>query len=171
MNAIITKLYSGLLNQARLILSRFPGHALQPEDLLHIALERVLRRPPAKDRQLEPVILGLVVTVMHRSLINEHRHATRVRRGGGVNTVSLDHAFEVPAAHQECWEEISEALASLREESPESADLVQLRFFEGVPQCEIARRMSLSPASVSRRWNQTAAWLRKSLQQPIAKAA
>jgi len=172
MNTILTRLYPKLLDQAGLLLARFPGHALQPEDLLHIALERVLRRPPAAELHLEPVLFGLVVRVMQRALINEHRRATRLRRGGGVNTVSLEHACEVPAAApQDRWEEVNEALAGLREESPESADLVELRFFDGVPQCEIGRRMSLSPASMSRRWRTASAWLREALQFPVAQAA
>ncbi len=171
MNSILTRLYPRLLNQARLLLARFPGHPLQPDDLLHMALERMLRRPPAADRLHDPVIFGLVITIMQRSLINEHRRATRVRRGGGTNTVSLDHACEVPAERDDRWNDVNEALAGLREESPEWADLVELRFFEGVPQCEIARRMSLSPASMSRRWRTAAAWLREALQFPVAQAA
>jgi RNA polymerase sigma factor (sigma-70 family) len=172
MNTLLTSLYPQLLNQAGLLLARFPGHALQPADLLHIALERVLRRPPAVELHLEPVLFGLVVRVMQRSLINEHRRATRLRRGGGVNTISLEHAREVPVeVPQDRWDEINEALAGLREESPESADIVELRFFDGIPQCEIGRRMSLSPASVSRRWRVAAARLREALRCPLAQAA
>lgn len=163
MTSLLTNLYPDLLQQAGRLLARYPMHPLQADDLLHIALERILRRPPAEDQQEEPVVFGLVIRVMQRALIDEHRRQNTNRRSGSAGTLSLEHAEQVAAAEHEQWPDVNEALAGLRLEMPEAADIVELRFFHGVPQCEIARRMSLSPATLSRRWQIAAAWLRDAL--------
>jgi len=173
MNSLITILYPRLQQQAEMLLAGFPGHALQPHDLLHIALERVLRRPPAVEFQVEPVMMGLVVQVMRRALVDEYRRSQASRRGEGVHPVPLEFAAEVPAPEQELWPEVNEALLRLRQSQPEAADLIDLRFFHGVPQNEIARNLRLSPSTVSRRWKSAAAWLREALEfaNPSAWAA
>jgi RNA polymerase sigma-70 factor, ECF subfamily len=170
MNSLLTSLYPRLLQQAELLMARFPGHALQPSDLLHMALERILRRPPAVEFHVEPMILGLVVQVMRRALVDEHRRSQAARRGEGVHPVPLDMAAEVPAVEHEQWPEVNEALARLRQSQPAAADLIELRFFQGVPQYEIARHLSISPGTMSRRWQSAASWLREALNFATASA-
>lgn len=173
MNSLLTTLYPRLRQQAELLLARFPGHALQQDDLLHIALERVLRRPPAVEFQVESVMMGLVVQIMRRALVDEHRRAQAARRGQGVHPVPLELASEVPAVDYEQWPEVNDALARLRQSQPAAADLIELRFFQGVPQYEIARNLSISPGTMSRRWQSAASWLREALNfaNPATRAA
>ena len=65
---------------------------------------------------------------------------------------------------------MNEALDGLRSELPESADVVEWRFFHGVPQCEIARALAVSPATMSRRWQCAVTWLRRALTPPVTAA-
>ncbi len=163
MNPILTQLYPALCRHAAQLLSRFPGCRLQPEDLLHMAIERILHRPPPESLQVPAVIRGLVVTVMNRVLVDEWRRQSAARRPDLAGAVPLDDAGEIAAAEPCSWPDVTEALDSLRSEQPEAAELIELRFFRGVRQCQIARDLQVSNATISRRWRMAAAWLRNSL--------
>ena len=166
MNAILTLLYPDLLKQSAFLLAKYPGQPLQPEDLLHMALERILRRPPPGRLHEAHILRGLVVTVMRRVLVDEWRRDNRARRRHALCTLPLEEAARVAVAEPESWPEVNEALAGLRRELPESADVVEWRFFHGVPQCELARSLAVSTATMSRRWQSAVIWLRHALTTP-----
>jgi RNA polymerase sigma factor (sigma-70 family) len=170
MNALLTELYPLLLKQSAFLLAKHPNHALLPEDLLHMAMERILRRPPTPAIREIAFLRGLVVTVMQRVLVDEWRRNTAARRLGGAASVPLEEAADVAAEETEKWPEVIEALAALRCELPESADVVELRFFHGIPQCDIARSLAVSPATMSRRWQSAVTWLRRALTPPALSA-
>jgi RNA polymerase sigma factor (sigma-70 family) len=163
MNAILTLLYPALVKQSAFLLAKHPGQPLQPEDLLHMALERILRRPPPERMHEAHILRGLVLTIMRRVLVDEWRRNSTARRRDAASVVPLEEAAHVAAAEPETWPEVSEALAALRCELPESAEVVERRFFHGVPQCEIARSLAVSPATMSRRWRSAVTWLRHAL--------
>ena len=168
MNAILTSLYAALVKQSALLLAKYPGHALQPEDLLHMAIERILHRPPPERMHQAHILRGLVLTVMQRVLVDEWRRNSTARRRDAASAVPLEEAAHIAAAETETWPEVDEALAGLRSELPESAVVVELRFFHGVRQCEIARSLAVSTATMSRRWRSAVTWLRKALTTPAA---
>ncbi len=165
MNSILADHYPSLLQRSHRLLAAYPGHPLQPEDLLHMAIERLLRNPPASE--LRPSgFFGLVVLIMQRALVDEWRRLHSLRRAAAM--VPLGEALEVPAPDAEPWPDLTEALCGLRRELPEAADVVEHRFFLGIPQCDLARRLDLSPATVSRRWHQAADFLRSALRHAAA---
>ena len=102
---------------------------------------------------------------MHR--INTERF-TALRHP--ASAVPLEEAAHIAAAETETWPEVDEALAGLRSELPESAVVVELRFFHGVRQCEIARSLAVSTATMSRRWQSAVIWLRHALTPPATAA-
>lgn len=163
MNAILTELYPALVKQSAALLAQQPGHPLQPQDLLHMALERILRHPPAEEMQTERILRGLVTAVMRRVLVDEWRRRTANRRGRGIPTVPLHEATGLAVQERESWPDLDEALALLRCASPECAEVVEMRFFQGVPQRTLARSLAVSPTTMSRRWGTAAAWLRRAL--------
>ena len=166
MNAILTLLYPALRKQSAFLLAKYPGQPMEPEDLLHAALERILRRPPPEEMREARILRGLVVTVMKRVLIDEWRRNSTVRRRDGAGAVPLDEAAHIAAEEPETWPGVDEALAGLRAEFPEAADVVERRFFHGVPQCDIARSLAVSPATISRRWKSAMNMLRHALTSP-----
>ncbi len=172
MNAILTLLYPALVKQSAFLLAKYPGHAhaLQAEDLLHMAIERILRRPPPERMHEAPILRGLVLTVMKRTLVDEWRRNATARRRDAASALPLEEAAHIAAAEPEPWPDVNEALAALRSELPESADVVEWRFFHGVPQCEIARSLAVSPATMSRRWQSAVTYLRMALTPPATAA-
>jgi RNA polymerase sigma-70 factor, ECF subfamily len=171
MNAILTLLYPSLVNQSAFLLAKYPGEGLQPEDLLHKAIERILRRPPPERMHEAHILRGLVLTVMKRTLFDEWRRNATARRRGATLAVPLEEAAHIAAKEPGRWPEVNEALAGLRRELPDAADLVERRFFHGMRQCEIARSLAVSPAAMSRRWQSAVTWLRKALTPPSSRRA
>ena len=154
-------LYPSLLRRSALLLAPYPGHPLEPEDLLHAAIERLWRRPPAGGIR-EGTMAALVVSVMQRTLIDEWRKDNAMRRIPRPSA-RLEEAGNIAAPEADPWPDLTDALLGLRQALPKEAEVVDCRFFQGIPQSELARTLFLSPATVSRRWRTAAAWLREAL--------
>ena len=54
---------------------------------------------------------------------------------------------------------VNEALAKLEEEDPESAELIKLRFFVGLPNVQAAKILNMSERTAKRNWAYARAWL------------
>ena len=61
--------------------------------------------------------------------------------------------------------DIDQALTKLAEISPERAKIVELRFFGGLTNEEVAEVIGLSKRTVYRQWASTRAWLRRELAE------
>ena len=67
---------------------------------------------------------------------------------------------------------VQEALTRLEQESPDHAQVVELRFFGGLTVAETATALGTSVSSVGRRWRFCRAWLRKRMgSEPADRAA
>jgi DNA-directed RNA polymerase specialized sigma24 family protein len=60
---------------------------------------------------------------------------------------------------------LDEALTRLEAIDPEQARLVELRYFAGLSIEEAAEALSMSPATLKRRWALARAWLFRELSQ------
>ena len=54
---------------------------------------------------------------------------------------------------------LDEALSKLAAESPEQAEIVQLRFFAGLSHEEVAEMLGISTITVKRHWRYARVWL------------
>jgi RNA polymerase sigma factor (TIGR02999 family) len=109
---------------------------------------------------------------MRRVLVDHARRRSASRRGGGAAQRSLD---EPGSLEQACRRptapdrararerDLSSALAALRGVDPESARIVELRFFHGLTVPETAAATGLSARTVDRRWRVARAWLYREL--------
>ena len=101
---------------------------------------------------------------MRRILIDAARTRNRAKRGGGVVHESLT-GISLPSCD---WESdllgLHEALNQLERESPENAEVVQLRFFSGLTIEECAKVLDVSLSTVERRWRFARAWLKTKMQ-------
>ncbi len=152
MNTLTTQLYHSLLRHAALLLAgHTAAHAMQPADLLHMAVERLCSRPPAHIRKHPAQFTGLMRTVMQRTLIDELRKLSVARRPDLFSAVPLEDAGEIPAdATSFIRAAIHEALAMLESRDPAAAALIRLHFLEGRSGVELASRFGKSTAWVSR---------------------
>jgi len=111
---------------------------------------------------------GIAALMMRRVLVDHGRSRLSARRGRGALHVSLDAAPEVGVAEAAEILALEEALQQLGERYPQAGKIVELRFFGGLNEGEIAEALGLSVPTVKRRWRMARAWLHRYLAAPGA---
>jgi RNA polymerase sigma factor (TIGR02999 family) len=139
------------------------GHTLQPTALLHEAYLRLIdqRRVDWKNRAQ---FFGLAAQMMRRVLSNYARDRAAGKRGGGAQKVTLSMAegvFDQPAVDVLALDEALDELAKFDERK---CRIIELKFFTGLTNEEIAQTLSISTATVEREWTLARAWLYNALK-------
>src|SRR5262249_20661827 len=96
---------------------------------------------------------------MRRILIENARRKRTVKHGGGRARIALDDVFPTGGDKGYDLLEIDDLLEQLAGVSPQSAQLVKLRFLAGLTGDETAEVMGMSPRSVDLLWAYARAWL------------
>jgi RNA polymerase sigma factor (TIGR02999 family) len=96
---------------------------------------------------------------MRRILIERARAKSRLRRGGGIERVPLDHVTVASEDPPESVLAINEALDRLAVRGPFKAEVVKMRYFVGLSQDEIAHALGVSVPTIRRHWAIARAWL------------
>jgi len=102
--------------------------------------------------------------LIRRILVDYARHQKRLKRGGGIEKVTLTEAVDLTAMKDLDLLAVDEALAALEAIDPRKAAVVELRFFAGLTLEETAAQLGISPETVGREWRRAKAWLFKELQ-------
>jgi RNA polymerase sigma factor (TIGR02999 family) len=109
--------------------------------------------------------LATAAQAMRHILSNYAEARRRLKRGGGVQTVSLDAMDVAPAAmdlsddHAEMLEALDIALRKLEQTNARLSRVVECRFFAGMSIAETAAALHCSPATIKRDWVLARAWL------------
>jgi RNA polymerase sigma factor (TIGR02999 family) len=90
--------------------------------------------------------------------------ATRAKRGGGAAEISFEEAPELTTAEPEVMLALDDALQRLAEVDPRASRIVELRYFVGLNNDEVASVIGVSEKTVTRDWNTAKAWLRAELR-------
>lgn len=113
---------------------------------------------------------------MRRILVDQARRRNALKRGEGIARLQVDPQelaeLAVDLNHYDMDEvlQVDEGLAKLVEVEPLAAKVVELRFFAGLKQAEIAMTLDLSERTCDRLWSFARAWLYRHLKQPEAPA-
>jgi RNA polymerase sigma factor (TIGR02999 family) len=100
-----------------------------------------------------------------RRILVDHARRHNLKRGAGLQRVSLDEAAIIGVDRAAEFVAIDDALNALAEIDPRKAHLVELRFFGGLGVEETAHALKLSPITVMRDWNMAKAWLYRELSR------
>jgi RNA polymerase sigma factor (TIGR02999 family) len=148
---------------ARYMHAEQPGHTLQTTALVH---EAFLRLTKEQDRTWEnrAHFFAVAAQIMRNLLVDHARIATRVKRGGGVVQLSLEEAPDLATAEPEVMLALDDALRRLAEIDPRASRIVELRYFVGLSNGEVAGVIGISEKTVTRDWNTAKAWLRAELR-------
>lgn len=106
--------------------------------------------------------------IMRRILIDHARRHAYAKRGGGAQQVSLEEAAVVSRAAGLELLRLDEALKSLAQMDPRRSQVVELRYFGGLNNEEIAGVLNISENTVTRDWNMARAWLHRQLSESAA---
>jgi RNA polymerase sigma factor (TIGR02999 family) len=141
-----------------------PGHTLQPTALVHEAWLRLGLGDGAQFPN-RAYFFAAVGEAMRRILVENARRKKRLKRGGDLQRVELEHLeLAVPIPDDELLA-LDEALNRLAEFDAPAADLVKLLFFVGLTQERAAKELGLSLSTVERRWAYARAWLFREIQK------
>ena len=156
--------YDELHRLARRYMSRErKGHTLQTTALINEAYVRLVdqKNVPWANRSH---FFAISAQIMRRILIDHARRHQYAKRGGGARQVSLDEALTVVMPDQSGeLLRLDEALKSLAEMDPRRSQVVELRYFGGLNNEEIAGVLHISENTVTRDWNMARAWLYQQL--------
>jgi RNA polymerase sigma factor (TIGR02999 family) len=140
-----------------------PGHSLQATALVNEAYMRLAdyTRMQWQDRAH---FFAVSAQVMRRILV-EHARRHNVKRGRGVQHVSLDDAVIVGGGEAEQTDllALDEALVALARIDPRKVQIVEMRFFGGLTVEEIGEVLDVSTGTVKRDWRAAKAWLYREL--------
>jgi len=141
-----------------------PGHTLQTTALMNEAYVRLVEK---KEIRWENRVHFFAVSaqVMRRILVDYARQNAAAKRGGAAQRVTLDEQALVSHERSAELVELDEAMHGLAEIHPRRCEVVELRYFGGLNNTEIADVMKISEATVERDWRFARAWLYRELQQ------
>ncbi|HEV2425913.1 MAG TPA: sigma-70 family RNA polymerase sigma factor [Terriglobia bacterium] len=137
------------------------GHSLQTTALVNEAYVRLVDYKRMR-WQNRAHFFAVSAQVMRRILV-EHARRHNLKRGGGVQHVSLEAAVEVGGARSEDLVALDDAMKALERLDRRKAQVVEMRFFGGLSVEETAEVLKVSPITVMRDWNTAKAWLYREL--------
>ncbi|MCU1259520.1 MAG: polymerase, sigma-24 subunit, subfamily [Bryobacterales bacterium] len=138
-----------------------PNHTLQVTGLVHEAYVRLMR--PADQQWTDRAhFFAVAAGAMRRILVDYARTRKADKRGGGVIAISIEwNGPHGPAVH-ESWDRIldlHDALSALAAQDSRSARVIELRFFAGLDNSEIADLLGISTRTLRRDLEFAQAWL------------
>ncbi len=166
LNELMPAVYAELRRMAGHYMGRErSSHTLQPTALVHEAYLRMVGQRTV-DWQNRAQLLAIAARMMRRVLLDHAAATNAAKRGGGMVRVTLTDNFSLgtsPGALELIA--LDNALQQLTEIDPQQAAVVELRFFGGMTEEEIADVLDISPATVRRRWASSRLWLARHLAQ------
>ena len=152
-DTLFKALYPQLRRLAQSHLARErPDHTLQPTALVH---EVYLRLADASNLRWRDRVHFLAVAsrAMRRVLVDHARRRGSAKRRAGRPHVSLDEALTVSRESVNLdLVALDLALSRLEAEQPQKAQVVEMRFFGGMTEEEIAVVLDVTPRTVRRYW-------------------
>jgi RNA polymerase sigma factor (TIGR02999 family) len=166
--AALDRLFEGAYDElrvlARSVRKSFPEDSLEISGLVHETYLKLMRarRIEVADRVH---FFSLVARAMRQILLARLEEKARLKRGGGARRVELDAGVAAaPAALAvEDLMTLEAGLTRLAEHEPQLAQLVELRFVEGLTEEEIAALFGLSARTVRREWARARSFLEEAL--------
>jgi RNA polymerase sigma-70 factor (ECF subfamily) len=141
-------------------------HTLQPTALIN---EVYLRLYPQRKLHWESrgQFFAFAAMLMRRILVDHAKARLTTKRGQGTPALPLDEAFAKPAEPSSNIDFIAldDALSRLAALDPRQAQIVELRYYVGLTNEEIARELDISVSSVKRDWTMARAWLYRELKK------
>jgi RNA polymerase sigma-70 factor (ECF subfamily) len=155
--------YKELHRLARRYMSRErKGHTLQTTALINEAYVRLVDQRNVRWANRSH-FFAISAQIMRRILIDHARRHAYAKRGGGAQQVSLEEAATVTPDLSSELVRLDEALKSLAEMDARRSQVVELRYFGGLNNEEIAEILKVSENTVTRDWNMARAWLYQQL--------
>jgi len=156
---LVPLVYRELRKQAASCLRRErPDHTLPPTALVHEAYLRLIGQNRVT-WQNRAQFFGVASQMMRRILVDHARRDGAAKRPGAGLKVILDDRIGASAPPDCELLLLDQALNDLAAFDPRQGHLVELRYFGGLSEEEIAAVLGVSRSTVTREWQSARAWL------------
>lgn len=157
--------YDELRQLAKVYLNRERvNHTLQPTALVH---EAYLKMAGQSSLVVENRVhfYALASRVMRRILVDHARQFNAQKRGGSAQRFSIENIDILPEQSAGDLLELNEALQKLEEIDERKCRVVDMRFFGGLKEDEIAEALGVNEKTVRRDWQFAKLWLYRELSR------
>jgi RNA polymerase sigma factor (TIGR02999 family) len=161
-------LYDELRDLAARAMARERGdHTLEPTALVHEAWLKLVDQRQ-QDWNNRSHFLAIAATAMRRILVNHAEAARAQKRGGGRERIEVTDVTGLGGADRLDVLALDEALTKLAAHDERKAKVVELRFFAGLSEEEVALTLGVTTRTVERDWRMARAWLRVAIDPAAA---
>lgn len=161
---LLPKVYGELRNVAAAYLDRERvDHTLQPTALVH---EAYLRLANGSRQWNDSVHFLAAAAVAMRCVLVDHARAKRAEKRDGGARVDLPTGGSADARRECDLLELNDLLDRLRQLDARKARVVELRFFAGMTNDQIAEVLDVARSTVAEDWAVARAWLAAQLGTP-----
>ena len=137
--------------------SERPNHTLQSTALVHEAYLRLVDQNVSWQNRAH--FLGIAAQTMRRILLDHAKRRAASKRGGGDYTLQIDEDIIQGKDRELNLIALDDALSNLEKIDPVRGRIVEMRFFGGLSNEEVAAAMGVSSKTVQRQWGGAKAWL------------
>jgi RNA polymerase sigma factor (TIGR02999 family) len=160
---LLPLVYTELHRLARSYMRRErPDHTLQATALINEAYLRLAHEDT--DWNGREHFIGVAANTMRRVLVDYARAHKAEQRGGGLQKVELKEELVVSPEKLDEVMWLDGALSRLESHNARQARIVELRYFGGLSDEQVASTMGISPRSVRRDWSLARLWLFRQLE-------
>jgi RNA polymerase sigma factor (TIGR02999 family) len=143
---------------ARQMRGERPGHLLQTTALIHEAYSRLVGAGAMEIRNRDH-FFAIASRQMRRILVDIARSENAQRHGGLAPKVALDQLQVGVEGHHLDLLLLDDALQKLESIDPRAAKVVELRYFGGHTDKEVAEALGVALSTVRRDWDFARSWL------------
>jgi RNA polymerase sigma factor (TIGR02999 family) len=140
-----------------------PDHTLQATALVHEAYLKLIDQKWAQ-WQNRIQFASVAARAMRQVLVDYARAHKADKRGGKLEKIYLDETRELGQSRDPDLIELDEALRNFATLYPRETEVVELKFFGGLANDEIAEALNISVKTVVRDWTFAKTWLCRELQ-------
>ncbi len=140
-----------------------PGHTLQTSALVNEAFVKLIDQRNVS-WQNRSHFFGIASQLMRRILVDHARSHARQKRGGNAQRLSLNTTAVSTKERVVDLVAIDEALTKLAELDSQKSRIVEMKFFGGLTNDEVAECLNVSSRTIEREWRKSKAWLKGALE-------
>jgi RNA polymerase sigma factor (TIGR02999 family) len=171
--AALAQLTDHVYPELRLMARRYvkdevQGNSLQATALVHEVYLRLVDVTNV-EWQARAQFFAIAAQMMRRILVDAARQRGSRRSGGIPLKVSLDESALVSPESDRSILALDEALTAFSQIAARQAKVVELRYFGGLTEEEIAAVLKISRRSVERDWGLAKAWLLRELSRSMGR--
>ena len=156
--------YKELERRASFIRRYHPNAAIGTETLVHEVWLKLATSPGAiPDSKLH--FKRTAAKAMRHIVSSEARRHSSGKAGGAVVFVTLDESIGAPIDTLQDFLALDAALDMLALAEPRQAEMVEMRYYGGLTNSEIATVLGVTERTVERDWRSARAWLKKEMSK------